>query len=171
METIYSIKSLYETAFPPDERCDFDELLQLFVSENDMHVKTVFLDGELLGFIIYWAFEHFVFVENFAVNEKFRGHGHGAGIFTDFLKNAAHTVVLEVEPPDNPVAIKRIQFYERLGMTLHHFPYMQPPYGTGKNPVKMQIMSYGEIKTASDFEKMKSVIYENVYLNQRLPHF
>ncbi|MDR0872146.1 MAG: GNAT family N-acetyltransferase [Prevotellaceae bacterium] len=162
-ETINPIKHLYETAFPPDERRGFDELQKLFAEENDMHIQIEHLNGELLGFIIYWTFEQFIYVEHFAVAEPFRGGGHGTKMFNDFLKNARLTVVLEVEPPENPVAEKRIQFYERLGMTLWRFPYTQPPYSAEKNPVDMRIMSSGDLGDESEFEKMKKVIFENVY--------
>jgi ribosomal protein S18 acetylase RimI-like enzyme len=163
MPEIKLIQALYQSAFPADERREFGDLLALAETQNEMQIKIKKLGGELLGFIIYWEFENFIYVEHFAVNERFRGNGHGAKIFQNFLQNAKKTIILEVEPPENLVAEKRIKFYERLGMILNYFPYTQPPYSTGKNPVNMLIMSSKNINE-NDFKSIKNEIFEKVYL-------
>ncbi|MDR0506478.1 MAG: GNAT family N-acetyltransferase [Dysgonamonadaceae bacterium] len=162
MQNLLFIKPLYISAFPADERRNFGDLLALAETQTKMRLKIEKLDDELLAFIIYWEFESFVYVEHFAVNEQFRGKGHGGKIFREFLQNARKSVILEVEPPENLAAEKRIKFYERSGMILQHFPYMQPPYSHDKNPVNMLIMSSKYI-TKNDFEKIKNEIFEKVY--------
>ncbi|GHU86094.1 N-acetyltransferase [Bacteroidia bacterium] len=160
---IKSIKNLYETAFPLDERRDFEVLQKLFSEENDMHIQIEHLNNDLLGFIIYWTFEQFIYVEHFAISEIFRGSGHGTKMFNVFLKKAQFPVVLEVELPKNNVTEKRIQFYERLGMIQLHIPYTQPPYSVDKNMIEMRIMSSDDLVNEIEFEKMKNVIFEKVY--------
>ncbi|GHT17893.1 N-acetyltransferase [Bacteroidia bacterium] len=160
----YPCAKLYESSFPADERRHFDDLEALAAAENEMHIKTEYLDGEVLSFIIYWEFKDFIYVEHFAVNEQFRGNGHGGRIFKNFLRNSKKTLVLEVEPPENVIASKRIEFYKRLGMFLLPFSYTQPPYSAEKSPVNMLIMSNKNIKSASEFEEIKSVIFEKVYV-------
>jgi ribosomal protein S18 acetylase RimI-like enzyme len=162
MSEIKIIKSLYQSAFPADERRHFDDLTALAETQNEMRLKIEYIDGDLLGFIIYWEFESFVYVEHFAVDEQFRGNRYGSKIFQNFLKNTKKPVILEVEPPENTITQKRIRFYERMGMILNNFPYTQPPYSRDKNPVKMLTMSSKNINE-NKFEKIKSVIFEKVY--------
>jgi ribosomal protein S18 acetylase RimI-like enzyme len=163
MQNIQLIRNLYETAFPVDERRHFDDLVQLSKAENEMHIKIEYLGNEILGFIIYWDFANFVYVEHFAVSEKFRDNGYGSRMFRDFLKHTEKTLVLEIETPDNVLARKRLQFYQRMGMFSLPFHYIQPPYNTDTKPVNMLILSNKNIVAESEFEEIKTEIFEKVY--------
>jgi ribosomal protein S18 acetylase RimI-like enzyme len=162
MQRFSLIKPLYIDAFVDCERRNFDDLLKLAKTQNEMHLKIEKLHNKLLSFIIYWEFKHFIYVEHFAVNEHFRGKGYGTKIFQKFLRNSTKFVVLEVEPPENSVAKKRIKFYEQQGMILNNFLYYQPPYNHGKINVNMLIMSSKYIED-NDFKRIKREIFEKVY--------
>jgi ribosomal protein S18 acetylase RimI-like enzyme len=161
------IRAIYEVSFPDDERREFEDVVALAAREKAMNVR--FLTGEngkLLGFIIFWRFKTFIFVEHFAIDSRCRGAGHGARFFGKFLSDAPLPVVLEVEPPDAnpPMAARRIAFYERLGMRLcDRIDYLQPPYSRDKKPVPMRLMSFGTIDLESNFETVKTTIYQCVY--------
>jgi ribosomal protein S18 acetylase RimI-like enzyme len=161
------IRAIYETSFPDDERREFGEVVALAACERAMNVRFMNdADGKLLGFIIFWQFETFIFVEHFAIDSRYRNAGHGARFFGKFLRDAPLPVVLEVEPPDTnpPVAARRITFYEQLGMRLcNRTDYLQPSYSPEKKSLPMRLMCFGDIDLGSDFETIRTTLYERVY--------
>ena len=72
-------------------------------------------------------------------------------------------VYLEVEPPNDAFAARRIGFYERCRLTLNHYPYMQPPISKGRNAIPLMIMSSGTELTEEQFQNIKTVLYREVY--------
>jgi hypothetical protein len=70
---------------------------------------------------------------------------------------------LEVEIPEEEMAKRRINFYQRQGFSLWEKPYQQPPYKTGDNYLPMLIMAYGDIECGKDFDSVKEHIYREVY--------
>lgn len=99
-------------------------------------------EGEAAGFITYWTFDSFVYVEHFAVGEKVRGGGLGGKALQEFRKMMARPVVLEVERPgSNDMADRRIAFYRRNGFhTIDSYEYMQPPYAPRLPEVPLLLM-------------------------------
>ena len=72
------VVSLYEKAFPLEERRPTDEWLEKNSSSDLFTINLLESDGQTLGFITIWQFEDFAYVEHFAVDEKQRGNGIGA---------------------------------------------------------------------------------------------
>jgi hypothetical protein len=70
---------------------------------------------------------------------------------------------LEVEIPEEEMAKRRINFYQRQGFSLWEKPYQQPPYKAGDNYLPMLIMAYGDIECGKDFDLVKEHIYCEVY--------
>ena len=75
---------------------------------------------------------------------------------------ASDMVCLEVEPPENEISKRRIDFYKRNGLYLNTFPYLQPPISNGKNPVPLMIMSSKKIDKEK-FSFIKDKLYREVY--------
>ena len=69
-----------------------------------------------------------------------------------------HPIALEVEIPEEEMAKRRINFYQRQGFSLWEKPYQQPPYKTGDNYLPMLIMAYGDIECGKDFDSPKQPI-------------
>ena len=121
-------------------------------------------DGEtLVGYVCFWEFEKFLFIEHFAVLKEMRGTGCGSKFLKEFSETSTKPIVLEVELPETEIAEKRIKFYERLGYVVNHYPYIQPAYQPESNPVDMHIMSYGSSLSETDFKdftkQIKTVVY------------
>ncbi len=72
-------------------------------------------------------------------------------------------VVLEVEMPNNPTAIRRIHFYERLGFSVLSHKYAQPPYEGDSFLLPMQLMCNNLHFADSHFELIKENIFQEVY--------
>ena len=105
------------------------------------------IDGDrVIGLLSWWALDGMVYGEHFAMSPSVRGRGLGEKIFTEVTgKFLAHGLpfVIEVEAPssENPIAARRIRFYERCGMHLLDAPYFQPPYRRKDAPIPMRLMS------------------------------
>ena len=79
-------------------------------------------------------------------------------------KNAAERErLLEVEMPTEEMSKRRIGFYERLGFVLDHHVYFQPPYRKGEAFLEMRLMTHGELDLERSFERVKTIIHQNVY--------
>lgn len=157
------VEKTYISSFPENERRDFFLVRELLADDDRFELYALLKDGVYAGFITSWLFEEFVYVEHFAIDESARNGGIGAKAMNQFLSLHEVPVVLEVEIPDGEMSKRRIGFYERLGFTLHPHVYHQPPYREGEGWLEMRLMTHGNIPLAESFEKVKSVIHQNVY--------
>lgn len=157
------VEKTYISSFPENERRDFLLVRKLLADDDRFELYALLKDDVYAGFITSWLFDGFVYVEHFAIDEAARNGGIGARAMNQFLSLHEVPVVLEVEIPDSEMSKRRIGFYERLGFALHHHVYHQPPYRQGEDWLEMRLMTHGNIPLAQSFEKVKSVIHQNVY--------
>lgn len=157
------IYDLLEEAFPPSEiRTSEGQLALLSNPLYQLHtVKEA--DGKLLGILAGWKLSGFRFIEHLAVAARARGKGTGKSMVEDYIHMAGTPVILEVEPPDQPLAARRIEFYKRLGFHLNTFPYYQPPLRKGQPLLPLQVMSYPFALTEEQFGSYKEELYREVY--------
>lgn len=159
-----SVAALYESAFPAEERRPTAAWTQLVEQSRQFRVMAYAAADRLTGFISYWDFNDFVYVEHFAVSTQERNRGWGAQIFKLLQKEIGwRPVVLEVETPDTPMAARRIGFYERLGLVLSNVPYMQPPYRKGDDWFPLLLMSTDNAFLSANATRVKREIHTKVY--------
>lgn len=150
MEDYPSFLKLYEASFPDNERRYYkdEEHLANFIKMKGgkFHAFAV-KDGDLfLGFLSYWNFEGYTYIEHFALTPEQRGKNIGSKMLSHLFKTVNENVLVEVEHPDTPEAERRIKFYERNGFRQRtEFDYTQPPYSADKQPVKMLLMTHGDV--------------------------
>ena len=155
--------ALYESAFPPDERRDMQGQKGIF--KRDGYAMFAALDAKngFVGLLDTWEFAGFVFMEHLAVREQLRGKGIGTQILRRYMSACSKKVVMEVEKPQTEVQKKRVAFYERLGFKSNTHAYIQPPYGPGKKPVPMLLMSYPGTISAEEYPLLRRDIHTVVY--------
>ena len=78
-------------------------------------------------------------------------------------ENSLKSIILEIEPPVTEISIKRLKFYEKLGFKLNNYEYFQLPLRENHSPLKLNLMSYPEKLTPTEFENIKNKIYSEVY--------
>lgn len=161
------VVSLYEKAFPLEERRPTDEWLEKNSSSDLFTINLLESDGQTLGFITIWQFEDFAYVEHFAVDEKQRGNGIGAATISALRAALPCPVVLEVEPPTEHISIRRIRFYERNGFVISSLSYLQPPYTSQLQPLELKLMSTDATFLSENFDHIVSTLYKYVYNWQR----
>lgn len=160
--------SIMERSFPTDEYRTYEEQKRL-LSESAYHIYVADDPSEqkqIAAFLAIWQFDDFVFVEHFATDPSVRGQGIGTAILREAARTFSKQICLEVELPETELAKKRIAFYERNGFCLHAYPYVQPAMSRGKQPLPLQIMTFGGAFSRDRFEIVRNKLYQSVYKQQ-----
>lgn len=153
---------IYDSSFPPDEKRSYEQQLAL---QRSTRYKIRCLEHEdgLIGFIAYWTFEKFVFIEHLALAPEARGLGAGSQFLKGFLEEQDLPVILEVEPPQDETQHRRVAFYNRLGFDLSDYTHVQKPYVTGRQGVLLQLMSYPVKMDKALFDEVNTTLFSTLY--------
>ncbi|MBR3934143.1 MAG: GNAT family N-acetyltransferase [Clostridia bacterium] len=154
--------NIMEKSFPEDEFRPYDEQKAL-LDKDEYKIYTWQENDKICAFIALWEFHNILFIEHFAVDPDFRNGGIGSKILAEISSLTKKQICLEVEPPDDEITIRRVEFYKRCGFFLNEYPYMQPAISKGKREVPLMIMTYGKKITRMKFNDIKFVLYTNVY--------
>lgn len=164
-EVMREVLELYLSAFPSDECREVGAFMHVLRTDGRFGVMA-FVDFEsnrFYGFLSYWDFGSFSYIEHLAVVESCRGMGMGSGALRKFIDQVSSKIILEVEPPVDYLTQRRIAFYESLGFELHNnFPYIQPPYSSGRKAVELKLMTHGQF-TLQQVADAADIITGEVY--------
>lgn len=161
--------SLYNASFPEAERRLYgsaEQLSDFIISKGGKFRAFAAKEGGIfIGFLSYWVFENFMYVEHFAVDEKFRGKGTGSKMLSHLFSKIGGNVLIEVEHPTTEEAARRIKFYERNGFRVRReFDYLQPPYGPGQEEVPLLLMTHGNV-TLENLDSIREMLREVYNVN------
>lgn len=158
-----SLVHVYHTSFPLDEQRPIEDIARLI--EHDCRFVTYALineEGEFIGLLTTWHFEAFIYIEHFAIDSTLRSRGYGAEAITTFIKGHSKPIILEVEPPIDELSKRRIRFYERYGLVLYTFPYVQPAYTRESKPVELRLMGTLDTNTIP-LNLVSRILHREVY--------
>ncbi len=158
--------TLYQDSFPACERRD-KESQQLLFKNPRYKLVPYYKDGNMVAFMALWNLDNFLFIEHFAVRQDLRGNGYGSKIIDDIEKKYGRKIVLEVEPPENTIAQRRINFYKRLGFCLNDYYYVQPPYNKEGDAIRLYLMSYPIPIAPQKASVVIGSIYKHVYNGEK----
>ncbi|MGN0460702.1 MAG: GNAT family N-acetyltransferase [Ruminococcus sp.] len=151
-------------SFPTDEYRTYEEQKDLLGNPlYTIYVLPDSQDKDIMAFIAVWQFNDFAYVEHFAVSQEYRNRHLGSKIISEIVKMLPCPVCLEVELPTTDNAKRRIGFYKRNGFFFNNYTYVQPPFSKDKNPIPLAIMTSGRSIVKEEFEKIKTVLYREVY--------
>ena len=155
---------IMEASFPVDERRPFDEQRALLEDPAyQIYVCKAPGSEDIAAFVAVWEFESVAFLEHFAVAPQCRNGGLGAKVLKELVEQTGKTVCLEAELPETEIAARRIAFYERNGLFLNPYPYLQPPISEGCNAVPLQIMTSGRPVSEEGFQHIQALLDRRVY--------
>lgn len=157
------MEELLIAAFPPEEYRELENLRKYTDCIGNFHNNLIFDSDTPVGFITYWDFDRFYYVEHFAINPALRNGGYGKKVLNHLCKVLQHPIVLEVEAPIEEIAQRRINFYKRHDFILWEKEYQQPPYKPGDSFLPMHLMVHGNLQCEKDFDEVKRRIYHEVY--------
>lgn len=157
-----AVEALYTASFPANERRPW-ALQQQLVAAGKLQLAAIQLAGAFMGFISWWTFTGFVFIEHFAVSEAARGKGMGTAAIKA-LQQQYPVLVLEAEPAGtSALAHRRVAFYQRLGFAVFPDIYLQPPYPGQQQFIPLHLLHTGDAATAGGFTVIQATIYREVY--------
>lgn len=165
-DVLKAIEKLYIDSFPPIERRLFANV-EILLEKKDVPFRMIAaMDGsKLLGFLSFWEFDGFRYIEHFAVDESRRGEGIGSALLEYFIKDSDKTpIVLETEIPESSTdARRRVDFYMRHGFILWRLvKYMQPPYDEGVEELEMRLMTL-QVNNSASTQRAGEIIRREVY--------
>lgn len=129
----------YAETFPLEERRDTSSLLRMLY-EPDMFFSAILSDDLVVGLVVYWKFEKFIYIEHLAVLQFHRRKGIGECVLHK-LQEEGRPILLEVEIPYDEASTRRVAFYQRCGFAALPVYYQQPPYRKGESVVPMMLFS------------------------------
>ena len=147
------LRAIYETSFPPSERCDVSEFAAAIASGTYSLFSAV--DGnDLLGFAmtLHLNRSNVHLLSYLAVAQHARSRGIGEKLVrgtAQLLQDNAHAtaLILEVESPDEGTSDerhlreRRIEFYRRLGaMRIDSAPHYRAPNLAGTGTLNFKLM-------------------------------
>lgn len=80
-------------------------------------------------------------MEHFAIAPQLRGQSWGSRALREFLAEG-DPVVLEIDPPEDPVSRRRKGFYEGLGLVSNPWPHIHPPYRLEFSGHALEVMTF-----------------------------
>ena len=156
--------TLYEQAFPVEERRRSDEWIRFYEDKENFSIGSIENATGFVGFLSFWCFVDFVYIEHFATLPSCRGKGIGERILRQFIHdNSTRPIVLEVEPADSELSSRRIAFYERQGFALSSQTYVQPAYQQGGLSVPLCLMCTNSTFLSVNFANVVRTLHTMVY--------
>ncbi|MDD2590995.1 MAG: GNAT family N-acetyltransferase [Fermentimonas sp.] len=131
---------LYEKSFPVAERRKINDHLRACADERFFPL-SIWEGQQLIGLMFFWEWDTYRYLEHLAVNPEIRGHGYGSQLLR-YLCDSEHTIILEIDPLDDELSVRRLQFYERSGYTLTPFRFVHLPYRIDGQEQELLILSY-----------------------------
>lgn len=135
-------ESLYAKSFPVFEQRTGEQQAAAFADPR-YHLDLYYEEDVFIGFIAYWQFERYSYVEHFAVHDRHRGRGYGATLLNRFVAEQGRQVVLEIDPIVDEISAARWRFYARCGFSQNSYPHTHPPYRDGYAGHPLVILSSG----------------------------
>ena len=135
-----SLLGLYVESFPEEERRDLGQLRRMIPAVAEMQLCAIEHDGELAGLAVYWDMGEFYYMEHLAVFPAMRNHKIGQQVLQWWQANLPKIQLLEVEPPTNPMAERRINLYRRNGLEVLEKSYVQPDYREDRDSCALWVM-------------------------------
>lgn len=161
-ESFDEIFPLLETAFPVTE-LRTKENQRALLQRPCYRLYGVNMQQVYTAVIAVWEIEDFLYIEHFAVGEKWRNHGFGGKLLDAFLTEYHRPAVLEVEVPEDALTRRRIAFYQRHGFCYNAYPYLQPPMRKGQGMLPLRLMTRPGTIDEATYERYREQIYKIVY--------
>lgn len=145
-------RELYLRAFPKFEQRTFEHKAKGLTA--DSHFLYVYQEGEtFIGFVIYWSFDDYIYIEHYAISDAVRGKGYGSRLLTELVAKTEKTVILEIDPVVDEVSTKRLRFYRGLGFIENDYDHVHPPYRPEFNGHALKVLSHGRTLSPEEYQR------------------
>ena len=149
---------LYSASFPEHERREENSQAKI-LKNPEYHFDVIYEGGAFAGEILYWDTGAALYVEHFCILPGLRGHGLGHQTL-ELLR--LKPVILEIDPPEYDISIRRKDFYERCGFTANPYSHIHPPYHRSHDGHRLVIMSRPDVLTPDKFDDFVRYLHDIV---------
>ena len=156
--------SLYETAFPFNERRDIIEQERV-LRKQDYHFNVILDNEKFIGIALYWERENYIFLEHLATEIEERGKGCGAKTL-EILKQNNKTILLEIEVPVDEITNRRYGFYKRNGFILNPYYHVQAKYHKGDSDLELKVLSYPQVLKEQDYKDFYAYMQKEIAIQE-----
>ncbi|WP_106828040.1 GNAT family N-acetyltransferase [Parabacteroides pacaensis] len=141
LDPLYPVfKDLYKTSFPIFEQRT-EEQQKLAFSKDQYHLDCYQEENRFIGFIGYWRFKDYIYIEHFAIDTTLRGKGYGSTVLKNFIQEKNKRVLLEIDPVTDPISAARLRFYQACGFYPNVHIHTHPPYRKGFTPHSLIVLT------------------------------
>lgn len=144
------VRELYSQSFPIFEQRTEAQQECAFSSAN-YHMVAYEEDAVLIGFVAYWEFDDYVYIEHCAINRELRGQGYGSRLLSGFISECPKRVLLEIDPVMDEVSKARLGFYRKCGFHENPHPHFHPPYRKGFKAHPLRVLTTGRPITEKEY--------------------
>lgn len=148
-------KELYACSFPVFEQRTERQQQKAFSCSN-YHLRAYCENDLQIGFIAYWEFPAYRYIEHFAIHTGLRGKGYGGQVLKNFLSESSKTILLEIDPPADAVSLARLRFYQRCGFYPNPYPHVHPPYREAYEGHPLVVLSAGREITEDEYRQFRT---------------
>lgn len=131
---------LYAASFPLHEQ-RFPASQAAILADPAYRFELLFEGEQWAGLLLCWETPEFLYVEHFCTLPQLRGGGLGQKAL-ELLHREGKPVILEIDPPADPVSCRRKAFYERCGYCANPFPHVHPAYRPAFSGHPLVVLSY-----------------------------
>lgn len=150
--------------FPSKEIKDYDYMKETFFNQSYQVLCLKNDQEQIVGVMSFYLSDDFRFIDYFAIDGSFKGHGAGSSMLQHFISLDDKIVLLEVEHPGDLISQRRIRFYQRNGMVLNdQYDYFVPPVRSLKHRLYFYLMSSSKGLSLDEYHKFYPQILKMVY--------
>ena len=151
---------LYEESFPRCERWNAQGYDRAF-GDPRFEADGIWRGDEFIGILFHWGADGYRYVEHLAVSPALRGQNMGSAALSAFCRKVGR-VILEIDPPEDDISIRRRHFYERLGFVANPYQYIHPSFRKPFTPHRLVLMSYPGAITYEEARSFADFVREAV---------
>lgn len=149
--------ALYATSFPRHEQRVLSKQMAL-MPDPQYHFDVLVQDGQFAGILLSWVLSSCTYIEHFAIDTGVRGQSLGSKALALFCQETPSTVVLEIDPPIDPISVRREHFYTRLGFQTNPYEHYHPAYQAQFPPHHLIVMSYPTALTPDGYAQFAAAL-------------
>lgn len=156
-----AFEELYRNSFPPFEQRTEEQQIDAFSSPY-YHLNVYRKNESLIGFISYWDFNTYLYIEHFAIHNRHRGKEYGHTLLKEFVQEGNKIVILEIDPVVDEISAARFRFYQKCNFYENPYNHIHPPYREEFPGHALRILTTGRTITDDEYQRFRSELKECV---------
>lgn len=148
-------EELYKNSFPVFEQRTAEQQIRAFLSplyNLDIYEEN----GILIGFISYWDFTSYIYIEHFAIHNIHRGKGYGNRLLNMFVEKNHKMVILEIDPIIDDISSARLRFYQKCNFYENPYNHVHPPYREGYEGHNLRVLTTERSISEGEYRRFNS---------------